>query len=567
MYDLVIRNGTLVDGSGREARHADVAIDGDRIVAIGSAIGPAKTILDADGHVVSPGFIDGHTHMDAQVMWDPHGMSSCWHGVTSVVMGNCGFSLAPVSRGSEHFVLRNLERAEDISAVALAAGIEWRWETFAEYLDELERRPKGINYSGYIGHSALRTWAMGERAFEGRANDDDLDAMSRQLEEALRAGAMGFTTSRSTAHLTSDDRPVPSRMASWDEVRRLVGVMGALRSGLFELAVEPAAMRAEVDAETRAEFWERLYSLSRDTGVPSTFGFFAYEPAMTGATHVLDRAMATNVPMFGQAAPREMANIISFQTMLPFDSLPEWRELRHQPLHVQEHLLADAALRQRLVEAADRGPYREGVGLEARPPEYEWIFLLEHPLPPHRSVGEVARERGIHPVELIIEEARATNLRRMFLCPFGNRDQDAVLRVVRHPMAIPTFSDSGAHVSQISDGSLPSYFLAHWVRERQEFTLEEAVRLLSAKPAVAWGFRDRGLIEEGRIADINVFDPDTVGPALPTVVWDLPGGAKRLEQRSTGFLANIVAGEVVQRNGEFTGALPGRLIRGQLADR
>src|SRR5262245_28310981 len=244
-YDLVIRGGTVVDGTGLPGYRADVGIVGDRIAAIGRLVGPAREVVDAEGRVVAPGFVDGHTHMDAQVCWDPLGTCSSYHGVTSVLMGNCGFTLAPARAAERHLVVRNLERAEDIAAEAMAAGIDWTWETFPEYLDTLERAPKGINYAAQIGHSALRTWAMGERAFTDAAGPDELRTMERELRDALRAGAIGFTTSRTPNHQTADDRPVASRLADWDEVCRLVGVLGDAGAGMFEIAQEPAARARE----------------------------------------------------------------------------------------------------------------------------------------------------------------------------------------------------------------------------------------------------------------------------------------------------------------------------------
>ena len=235
-YDVVIKNGTVVDGSGLPRFRADVGVRRGRIATIGRIRERAREVIDADGQIVAPGFVDGHTHMDAQVFWDPLGTCSCWHGVTSVVMGNCGFTLAPCAAADKALVIRNLERAEDIAAAAMDAGIDWSWTTFPEYLDRLETLPKGINYASYIGHSALRTYVMGERAFEQAANEDDLDAMARELRDAIRAGAIGFTTSRSPSHETPDRRPVASRLATWDEVRRLVGVMGEMNAGIFEIA-------------------------------------------------------------------------------------------------------------------------------------------------------------------------------------------------------------------------------------------------------------------------------------------------------------------------------------------
>src|SRR5213595_1360567 len=235
-YDLVIKNGWVVDGSGLPRYRADVGVMGGRIAAIGRIRESAREVLDADGHVVAPGFIDAHTHMDAQVFWDPLGTCSCWHGITSVVMGNCGFTLAPCAKEDRHLVIRNLQRAEDISVEAMEAGIDWRWTTFPQFLDTLESLPKGINYSAYLGHSALRTYVMGERAFTDSATPEDLELMKREVRDAIRAGAIGFTTSRTRNHQTPDGQPVASRLAKWDEVQQLVGVMGDLGAGVFEIA-------------------------------------------------------------------------------------------------------------------------------------------------------------------------------------------------------------------------------------------------------------------------------------------------------------------------------------------
>ena len=272
-YDLVVKNGMVVDGSGLPRYRADVGVRHGRIVSIGRIRERGREEIDADGQVVAPGFVDGHTHMDAQIFWDPLGTSSCWHGITTVVMGNCGFTLAPCAAPDKDLVVRNLQRAEDIPAEAMAAGIDWRWTTFPEFLDCLESLPKGINYAGYIGHSALRTYVMGERAFEQPANEDDLRGMERELRDAIRAGAIGFTTSRSPSHETPDGHPVASRLATWDEVRRLVGVMGKMDAGIFELAGE-GVDRTLGDPGLR-DYHVRLRDLAVESGRPITFGVFS----------------------------------------------------------------------------------------------------------------------------------------------------------------------------------------------------------------------------------------------------------------------------------------------------
>ena len=560
-YDLVIKNGTVIDGTGLPRYRADVAVRHGRIAAIGRIREAAREVVDAEGRVVTPGFIDGHTHMDAQVFWDPYGTCSCWHGVTTVVMGNCGFTLAPCGKRERHLVVRNLERAEDIAAEAMDAGIDWTWTTFPEFLDRVDALPKGINYAGYVGHSALRTFAMGERAFEKESSEDELSVMERELRDAMRAGAIGFTTSRSPSHETPDRRPVASRLASWDEVRRLVGVLGEMNAGVFELAGE----RAGGDPERLREYHVRLRDLAVESGRPITWGLFSRreEPDLWRTyLALLEETAARGGRMFAQVHSRALTVVLSFKTNLPFDRLPAWRELRALPLDQQQARLRDPELRRRLVEAAKERDERRPIGAEARLGSYEWIFVMDSPEGPHRSVAEIARERGIDSVEAIIDLALEKDLDRFFLQPIANENQDHALELITHPRTVVTFSDSGAHVSQIMDASLQTHLLSYWVRARRALALEQAVRMLSFAPATYWGFADRGLIREGMAADLLVFDPDTIAPEMPEVVRDLPAGARRLTQRARGIAATVVNGEVVLRDGKPTGALPGQLLRG-----
>src|SRR5579859_538519 len=328
-FDLVIRNGTVVDGSGFGSYRADVGVVGDRIASVGRIRERGREEIDAEGMAVTPGFIDGHTHMDAQVFWNSAGANSCWHGVTTVVMGNCGFTLAPVRPDARALVVRNLERAEDIDPAALAAGIDWDWETFPQYMDTVDQLPKGINYAANVGHSALRTWAMGERAFEQEADEDDLKLMADQLEASIRAGAIGFTTSRSEHHETSDDRPVASRLASWDEVRRLVGVMGDLGTGIFEGGAEGVLSEDPAVRELAAQ---RMRSLAVETGVPLTGGVIATNPGGYEMLALIDSIASAGGRMIGQTHCRGISVLLGFKTRLPFDVLEEWRPLRRLPL-------------------------------------------------------------------------------------------------------------------------------------------------------------------------------------------------------------------------------------------
>ncbi|MBV8475336.1 MAG: amidohydrolase family protein [Acidobacteria bacterium] len=567
-YDLIIRGGTIVDGSGLPRYQADIGITEGRIVSIGKVQSPAREVLDASGLVVAPGFIDGHTHMDAQVFWDALGTCSCWHGVTSVVMGNCGFSLAPCAEKDKLLVMKNLERAEDISPRAMEAGIKWSWDNFSQYLDAVDRLPKGINYAAYVGHSALRTYVMGERAFTRETNSEDLAAMKRELRDAIRAGAAGFSTSRNRNHETPDNRPVASRLADWDEVRQLVGVMGELHAGVFEIAQEDI----DRDPAMLNDFHNRLKALALQTGVPVTYGGASSRkspsPDMWRSFFDLaDETSAAGGRMLVQTSSRWISSLLSFESVMPFDRAPVWSEMRKLPLAEQEATLRNPEARRQLLESAReymRSSHRV-IGAEARPPEFDWFFLFDRPLPPWRPLSQIAKETGKDPLELIIDLALEKHLKQFFIQPIVNEDQDLVLAMMRHPRSVVTFSDSGAHVSQIMDSSIQTHLLGYWVRERQALTLEQAIRKITFDLAAFWGLSGRGLLREGYMADAVIFDPATISPEMPTLEYDLPAGARRLKQKSVGIRATIVNGEVLLRDNEHTGALPGRLLRGPLA--
>jgi N-acyl-D-aspartate/D-glutamate deacylase len=447
----------------------------------------------------------------------------------------------------------------------MEAGIKWSWTTFAEYLDAVERQPKGINYAAYMGHSALRTYVMGQRAFDEPATTEDLQMMREELGNAIRAGAIGFTTSRTTNHQTPDGRPVASRIANWDEVRSLVGVMGDLGAGIFEIAGEDTgAQGARLD-----DYLARLKALAIDTSVPVTYGMFSSRRAPDYWRHyfkLADETAAAGGRMFIQVHSRSLNILLSFETMMPFDRIPAWKEIRKLPLGEQEAALRNPETRRKLVEAArERGEADRGVGAEARSANFKWIFPLLRPTPPHRSVAEIADAEHKDPVDVIIDLALAKNLKQFFMQTLVNEDQDRVLEMMKNPRSVVTFSDSGAHVSQIMDSSLQTHVLSHWVREKQALTLEQAIRMMSFVPAYHWGLNGRGLLREGNFADVMVFDPDKITPKLPELAHDLPAGAKRLKQKSEGLLATVVNGQVLLRNNEHTGALPGKLLRGPLA--
>ncbi|MBT5192192.1 MAG: amidohydrolase family protein [Rhodospirillaceae bacterium] len=562
-YDLVVKNGMVIDGSGSARYRGDIGVKDGKIATIGRISAPADDIVDAEGQVVTPGFVDGHTHMDAQIFWDSLGSCSCYHGVTSVVMGNCGFTLAPCREEEVDYVFRNLERAEDISRNAMLEGIKWQWETYPEYLDVIDKLPKGMNYAGYVGHSALRTYVMGERAFDEQATEDDLAAMVANVQDAVKAGAIGFSTSRSPAHLQPDDRPVASRIADFSEVRAIVNGMGELDAGIFQLAMERGT-NEELEA-----FYRRLNDLSRESGRPITFGSLTRRTnpgAWKSLYDIIEQGNQDGARVFTQVHAREINVVLSFETQLPFDDWPVWRDVRKLSLEEQKAALRDPETKRKLIEAANGATSNKQVtGGEARPPEWDYFYLMDKASWPHRSLADIAAERGVEPVEAMIDIALEHDLQVFFRQPISNEDEDAALAIMKHPRSCVTFSDSGAHVSQIMDSSLQTHLLSYWVRERQEFTLEQAVRMITYDTATNWGFHDRGLLREGMAADIVVFDPDTIAPRMPTVAYDLPAGAQRLKQMSEGISATIINGQVVLRDNEHTGALPGQLLRGPLA--
>ncbi len=568
MYDIIIRNGTIIDGSGMPRFRADLGIEGGKIAAIGRLHENARETIDADGHIVSPGIIDAHTHMDAQVFWDPIGTCSCWHGITSVVMGNCGFSLAPCAEKDKLLVMRNLERAEDIAPEAMEAGIKWSWETFPQYLDAVERTPKGINYAAYMGHSALRTYVMGERAFDSEANSEDLSAMKREVRAAIRAGAIGFTTSRTRNHQTPDGHPVASRLATWDEVRQLVGVMGEEGAGVFEIAGEDTGMNPEhID-----DYLGRLKALAVDTGVPVTYGMFSSRRApdyWRPFFKLADESSEAGGKMFIQVHSRSLNLVMSFESVTPFDRMPVWREIRKLSLADQEAALRNPEKRRAMVQATKENDprNREAVGAEPRGVNFKYLYVMDKPNPPFRSVQEIADAAGKDPVDTFIDLALEKHLKQFFLQPLANENQDHVLTMMKHPRSVVTFSDSGAHVSQIMDSSLQTHVLSYWVREKHALSLEEAIRMLTFVPASYWGLQGRGMLREGWAADVIVFDPEKISPMLPTLDHDLPAGARRLKQKATGLKTTIVNGQVLLKNNEHTGALPGQLLRGPLGAR
>lgn len=553
-FDLVIRNGLVVDGSGAPGVEAAVGVVGDRVAVVGEVPGRGREEIDASGCVVAPGFVDGHTHMDAQVFWNELGSSSCWHGVTTAVMGNCGYTLGPVREGDQRLVVKNIERAEDIPGKAIAAGIPWGWSSFAELLDVVDALPKGINYAQAVGHSALRIWAMGAEAFQRAATEAEVAVMKAELADALAAGAVGFTTSTNQVHTASDGGPVASRLADWDELAALVGVVGEHGAGSFEVGGVP-------EGSTHKEHLARLAELAVATGVPTLISTLDLTPVT-----VIEDVIAQGGRMWGLTHCRQpISNLQSFHTHLSFDYLGGiWEKVRSQPLSEQRRLLSDPDIRAQLVEAARHGQYSPIQAGDPFEPDYDLFWIMYSPYLPNPTVAEEAKRRGLDPVEVIIDIALEHDFDIFFQQGFYAPPTDEVtIQTITNPHTTMTFSDSGAHVSTIVDASIQTHLLAYWVRERAALTLEQAVPLITSHAAQAWGLHDRGLLTPGYAADITIFNPDTVAPLMPQVLHDLPGGAPRLDQRAQGYEATIVNGRIYTRNGKPTTTRNGQLLRTQ----
>ena len=564
-HDILIQDGTVIDGSGKPRLQANVAISDGRIVDIGDDCGRARQTIDAEGHIVAPGFVDGHTHMDAQVFWDDLGSCSCYHGVTSVVMGNCGFTLAPCRESEADHVFRNLERAEDISRGAMLEGIDWSWESYPDYLNAVDATPKGINYAGYVGHSALRTYVMGDRAFTDASSEDELKRMGELVQEAVKTGAIGFSTSRSRNHQTSDHKPVSSRLAHWEEVKYLVGQMRATGEGIFEIAAEDIGR----DPDRLLDYQNRIKELAVDLKCPVTWGMFSSRhipDRWRSFFNLLEEVEEAGGTMFAQVHSRALNVIYTFESNTPFDSWNVWREIRRLPLEEQKARFRNPELRAKLVEAAsDESERHKERSVIVRPPNWHWVFAMDEPSGGTNRMDELAAQKGVSPVELMIDMALESDFKCMFRQPIANENEDDVIEMMKHPKSVVTFSDSGAHVSQIMDSSLQTHIFSHWVREREELNLEQAVAMVTSETAKRWGLRDRGMLRPGYAADVVVFDPETIGPDMPTVERDLPSGAKRLKQTAHGIKTTIVNGEVFLNYNEHTGSQSGQLLRGPLA--
>lgn len=551
--DLAIRGGTIVDGTGGPGRSGDLGIRGDKIVALGEVAGEATTEIDATGCVVSPGFVDIHTHYDAQVFWDPLLSISPWHGVTSVVMGNCGFGVAPTYPKHRDLILRTLENVEGMSLSALQAGLgeQWPFETFPEYLDALDKQGTAINVAALVGHTPLRTYVMGEDSVSREATADEIAAQRRLVREALEAGAIGFATSKAVTHVGYDGNPVPSRAASHQEILELAGALTEVDHGLIQATIGPGL--------TTPQFEE----LARATGKPVTWTALLAGFMKQPHGEILDQheaLQAKGLAVYPQVTPRALMFEFQWKAPFPLEPLSVMKPVSQADFEGKKEIYADSSFREALRERIDRSRMKERVYNMAISGFEPDSSLLE------RTLAEVADERGAHPIDLALDLALESNLEARFRMPVANADDAAVGDFLRHPSTVLGLSDAGAHASQLCDAGLPSTLLGKWVREKKHLTIEEAVRRLTSEPADLMGIKQRGRLAEGLAADVTVFDPERVACKGLRRVYDFPGGADRLVEDAEGFKAVIVNGTPIRKDDADTikadDALPGQVLRG-----
>jgi N-acyl-D-aspartate/D-glutamate deacylase len=567
MHDLVIRGGTLIDGTGTPARTADLAVSDGRITEIGRVSGAARRTLDADGLAVTPGFVDIHTHYDGQATWDPLLAPSCYHGVTTLVMGNCGVGFAPVRPDQHDFLIGLMEGVEDIPGTALHEGIRWEWESFPEYLDALARRRFAMDVATQVPHGAVRAYVMGERGAKNEpATPADIAAMAALVKEGVAAGALGFSTSRTIAHRAITGEPVPGTFAAEDELFGIGRVMGSLGRGIFEVAGAGAA--GEDVAAPKAELdWMRR--LSAEIHRPVTFALLQVDaaPELWRELLALSEAAAKDgAQVYPQVAGRPFGMLVGHQTKIhPFGGRPSYEKLLALPFAERIRRLRDPELKRAILAEGKALPSLLLTQLHkffpmGDPPRYE----------PTReeSIAGIAEREGRDPEELLYDRMLVRDGRELFLVPVLNYSQgscDPIREMMLHPFAALGLGDGGAHCGIICDASIQTFVLTHWVRDRTRgptLPVELAVKRMTRDTAALYGLADRGTLARGKRADLNLIDLANLRLEAPVMVQDLPAGGQRFMQRARGYRATLVAGELSMEHDEPTGALPGRLVRG-----
>jgi N-acyl-D-amino-acid deacylase len=575
-YDVIIRGGTVVDGTGAAPRTADVAIADGMIAEVGQVSGSARRTIDADGLTVTPGFVDIHTHFDGQATWDPHLTPSCWHGVTTAILGNCGIGFAPVRADRHDWLIELMEGVEDIPGSALAEGIKWEWETFGEYLDALERMPRAVDIGTQIPHAAVRGYVMGDRALEAPTGDD-LEAMGRAVVDGLQAGALGLSFGRTAGHRSATGEYVPGTFSEEDELAALMAAMAQAGTGVLQ--VVPAGVGGEMGGDQRhsidAEI-EWITRLGTQYRIPMTFLAMVNEQDPHDWRRWFDdvhRANAAGANVRPQVASRAFGMLMGHQSrMNPFRHRPTYRALMELPFAERIARLRDPDMKARiLAEPQDPsdGPAADRLNRHTFARLYPLGAGLDYEPDAQNSIAAIAQREGRDPWEVTYDTLLGANGREFLLLPllnYAGNNYDHLHDMMSDPVSIQGLGDGGAHCGIVCDASMTTYLLSHWVRDRTRgprLALETAVHRLTGDPAAFYGLGDRGVLAPGLRADVNVIDLERLGLHYPELVTDLPANAGRLIQRSDGYVETMVLGETIVAAGELTDARPGGLVRGR----
>lgn len=565
MPDIVIRAGTVVDGTGSVPRLADVAIDGDRITAVGDVPEKGSREIDATGRYVTPGFIDVHTHLDAQLFWDPALTPSCYHGVTSVVMGNCGVTFAPVRPGQEGYLAAMMESVEDIPADTIMDGLPWGWESYGDYLHAVGERSLGLNVGGLVGHAALRYYVMGERSLaQEPAGADDIAMMAKVVGEAIDGGALGFSTSRSFMHVVPDGRPVPGTFAQPDELSAIAGVLAARGRGTFQVVPRIGERDGSDRVSSKAEMaW--MESVAASSGRPLAFSIMQSDRRPDLWSWVMDRTAevrSRGADVRPMTAVRGSAIVYALAGRTPYDAMPTWADVMARPVPDRLAAIRDVDVRVKLIAEADNPVEQSG---PLAPKDASKMYLLPpgsaaYDVSAENSLAAEASRRGLSAAAAFLAYLDETDGRGLLYYPVLNQDLAAVESMILNRDVVLGVADAGAHVALTMDAGNTTFLLRHWVRDRELLSVQDAVKRLTLDAADLWGIHDRGVLAAGAYADVNVLDLDSLDLFAPELVADFPLGAARFTQRARGYDHTLVNGEPIIDHDELVGALPGRLL-------